>query len=56
MAAGSKRGLSQSIYQVGGNSGQALAPLISAFILVPLGQKGAALFFSSCSCWDFHLI
>ena len=44
MAAGSKRGLSQSIFQVGGNSGQALAPLISAFILVPLGQRGAALF------------
>lgn len=44
MAAGSRRGLSQSIYQVGGNSGQALAPLISAFILVPLGQIGAALF------------
>ncbi|MEZ0480766.1 MFS transporter [Planococcus sp. SSTMD024] len=44
MAAGSRRGLSQSIYQVGGNSGQALAPLISAFILVPLGQRGAALF------------
>lgn len=44
LAAGSKRGLSQSIYQVGGNTGQALAPLISAFILVPLGQKGAALF------------
>ena len=39
-----KRGLSQSIYQVGGNSGQALAPLISAFILVPFGQRGAALF------------
>lgn len=44
MAAGSRRGLSQSIYQVGGNSGQALAPLISAFILVPLGQRGIALF------------
>lgn len=44
MAAGPRRGLSQSIYQVGGNSGQALAPLISAFILVPLGQRGAALF------------
>ncbi|WP_088008352.1 MFS transporter [Indiicoccus explosivorum] len=44
MAAGPKRGLSQSIYQVGGNSGQALAPLIGAFILVPLGQEGAALF------------
>lgn len=44
MAAGPKRGLSQSIYQVGGNAGQALAPLISAFILVPLGQRGAAIF------------
>ena len=44
MAAGNKRGLSQSIYQVGGNSGQALAPLISAFILIPLGQRGAAIF------------
>ena len=44
MAAGSKRGLSQSIYQVGGNSGQALAPLIGAFVLVPFGQKSAAFF------------
>jgi FSR family fosmidomycin resistance protein-like MFS transporter len=44
MAAGSKRGLSQSIYQVGGNSGQALAPLIGAYILVPYGQKSAAFF------------
>ncbi|WP_102694407.1 MFS transporter [Rummeliibacillus pycnus] len=44
MAAGTKRGLSQSIYQVGGNSGQALAPLISAFVLVPFGQIGAAWF------------
>lgn len=44
MAAGDKRGLSQSIFQVGGNTGQALAPLIGAFILVPLGQKGAAIF------------
>ena len=44
MAAGSRRGLAQSIYQVGGNSGQALAPLITALILVPLGQIGAAWF------------
>ena len=43
MAAGSKRGLAQAIYQVGGNSGQALAPLISAFILEIYGQRGAAL-------------
>jgi MFS transporter, FSR family, fosmidomycin resistance protein len=44
MAAGNRRGLAQSIYQVGGNSGQSLAPLITALILVPLGQKGAAWF------------
>ncbi|MDZ5470550.1 MFS transporter [Bacillus sp. 31A1R] len=44
MAAGARRGLAQSIYQVGGNSGQALAPLITALILVPLGQIGAAWF------------
>lgn len=44
MSAGNKRGLSQSIFQVGGNTGQALAPLIAAYILVPYGQKGAAIF------------
>ena len=44
MAAGTKRGLAQSIYQVGGNTGQASAPLITALILVPLGQKGASWF------------
>ncbi|KGR75579.1 MFS transporter [Ureibacillus sinduriensis] len=43
MSAGNKRGLAQSIYQVGGNSGQALAPLISAFILDIYGQHGAAI-------------
>lgn len=43
MAAGSKRGLAQSIYQVGGNSGQALAPLLSAFVILPFGMKGAAM-------------
>jgi len=44
MAAGGRRGLAQSIYQVGGNTGQALAPLITALILVPLGQIGASWF------------
>ena len=43
MAAGTKRGLAQSIYQVGGNSGQALAPLLSAFVILPFGMKGAAM-------------
>ncbi|KPL59959.1 MFS transporter [Rossellomorea vietnamensis] len=44
MAAGNRRGLAQSIYQVGGNTGQALAPLITAFVFVPFGQIGALWF------------
>ncbi|MDQ0177463.1 MFS transporter [Bacillus chungangensis] len=44
MAAGKKRGLAQSIYQVGGNAGQSLAPIFTAYIFVPLGQIGAAWF------------
>ena len=56
MAAGSKRGLSQSIYQVGGNSGQALAPLIGAYILVPYGQKSAAIFMIVAALGIFMLM
>ncbi|RXJ04128.1 MFS transporter [Anaerobacillus alkaliphilus] len=44
MAAGAKRGTAQSIYQVGGNAGQALAPLITVLIIVPFGQFGAIWF------------
>lgn len=44
MAAGRKKGLAQSIYQVGGNTGQALAPLITALILLPIGQLGGLSF------------
>lgn len=44
LAAGPRRGFAQSIFQVGGNAGQALAPLITALILVPLGQFGAIWF------------
>ena len=42
MSSGNKRGLAQSIYQVGGNTGQALAPLISAFLILPFGMYGAS--------------
>src|SRR5690625_2460433 len=44
LAAGPRRGFAQSIYQVGGNAGSSLAPLITALILVPLGQFGAIWF------------
>jgi FSR family fosmidomycin resistance protein-like MFS transporter len=39
-ASGNKRSLAQSIFQVGGNFGQALAPVITMLILVPFGQRG----------------
>ena len=35
-----KRGLAQSIFQIGGNSGSALAPLVVAWFVAPEGQKG----------------
>lgn len=38
MASGGKRGLAQSIFQVGGNFGTALAPLLVAVIVVPHSQ------------------
>ncbi|MGF2716978.1 MFS transporter, partial [Bacillus cereus] len=34
MAAGAKRGLAQAIYQVGGNTGNSLAPIFTALIFV----------------------
>ncbi|HET8829705.1 MAG TPA: MFS transporter [Pelobium sp.] len=38
MASGGKKGLAQSIFQVGGNSGSAIGPLLAALIVVPYGQ------------------
>ena len=38
LAAGNRPGFAQSVFQVGGNAGSALGPLLAAFIVVPLGQ------------------
>jgi FSR family fosmidomycin resistance protein-like MFS transporter len=38
MASGGRRGLAQSIFQVGGNAGSSLGPLLAALIIVPYGQ------------------
>ncbi len=46
LAAGSRRGFAQSVFQVGGNTGSSLAPLMTALIFVPLGQFGAIWFTS----------
>ena len=44
MASGGRFGLAQSIFQVGGNSGTALGPLLAALIVVPNGQGSVAWF------------
>ena len=43
-ASGGQFGLAQSIFQVGGNAGQALGPLLAAFIVLPHGQRSVAWF------------
>jgi FSR family fosmidomycin resistance protein-like MFS transporter len=42
MAAGKRPGLAQSLFQVGGNAGQALSPLTAALIVALYGQKSIA--------------
>jgi FSR family fosmidomycin resistance protein-like MFS transporter len=44
MASGGRFGMAQSFFQVGGNFGQAIGPLLAAFIIVPRGQGSVAWF------------
>jgi FSR family fosmidomycin resistance protein-like MFS transporter len=44
MASGGQHGFAQSIFQVGGNAGSALGPLLAAFIVLPHGQASLAWF------------
>lgn len=37
-ASGGRRGLAQSIFQLGGNAGSSIGPLLAAWIIVPQGQ------------------
>ncbi|RYG00262.1 MAG: MFS transporter, partial [Chitinophagaceae bacterium] len=37
-ASGGKRGLAQSVFQLGGNAGSSIGPLLAAWIIVPKGQ------------------
>lgn len=44
MASGGKRGLAQSIFQLGGNAGSSLGPLLAALIIVPFGRGSVSWF------------
>lgn len=43
-AAGNQRGLAQSIFQLGGNLGSSIGPLLAAWIIVPHGQSSIVWF------------
>ena len=44
LASGGQHGLAQSVFQVGGNAGSSLGPLLAAFIIIPGGQGSIAWF------------
>lgn len=48
MSSGGRHGMAQSLFQVGGNAGSSLGPLLAAWIIVPLGQV-SVLFFSAAA-------
>lgn len=50
MASGGRHGLAQSMFQVGGNVGSAIGPLLAAFIVMPRGQASVAWFAIAALC------
>jgi MFS transporter, FSR family, fosmidomycin resistance protein len=44
LASGGQHGLAQSIFQVGGNAGSAVGPLLAAWVIIPYGRTSVAWF------------
>jgi len=44
LASGGSHGMAQALFQVGGNFGTALGPLMAAFVVLPRGQAGLSWF------------
>ncbi len=44
LASGGRHGFAQSVFQVGGNTGTAVGPLLAAAVIVPFGQRSVAFF------------
>ncbi|WP_322885324.1 MFS transporter [Sinorhizobium medicae] len=55
LASGGRHGLAQSLFQVGGNAGSALGPLLAAFIVLPFGQ-GSLGWFSVVAITGFFVL
>ena len=66
LASGGKKSLAQSIFQVGGNGGNAIGPLLAAAIVIPFGQHAigwfalaamlAAVLLTRVGCWYSMLL
>lgn len=56
MASGGQHGLAQSLFQVGGNAGSAIGPLLAAFIVLRYGQSSVAWFSLAALLGIFLLI
>lgn len=44
LASGGRHGFAQSVFQVGGNTGSAIGPLLAAAVIAPFGQRSVAWF------------
>nr|WP_316656095.1 MFS transporter [uncultured Gellertiella sp.] len=55
LASGGRHGLAQSLFQVGGNTGTAIGPLLAAFIVIPHGQ-GSLGWFSAIALTGFVIL
>ncbi|MBD8556621.1 MFS transporter [Rhizobium sp. CFBP 8762] len=55
LASGGRHGLAQSLFQVGGNAGSAMGPLLAAFIVLPYGQ-GSVAWFSLAALIGFFVL
>src|SRR5215470_4966398 len=56
MASGGQHGLAQSVFQVGGNLGSAVGPLLAAFIVLPHGQSSVGWFSVTATLGMFVLL
>jgi len=55
LAAGMRPGLAQSLFQVGGNAGSAIGPLLAALLIAPYGQ-GRVAWFSAAALLGFFVL
>ncbi|MDR0338604.1 MAG: MFS transporter, partial [Planctomycetaceae bacterium] len=56
LASGGRFGLAQSLFQVGGNAGSSLGPLLAAILIAPYGQKNIIWFGIAVFCCILFMI